>query len=217
MRNFVLLAALLFQDRTVLFEEGGAIEVRPAVASADHHATCVVTFPEDSIEVLVAAWNEADLSIEQRKNLLFLKLLRPSSGDLHIVGSSGSHYRLSIAPGSDSAVRIRKPAPRIGEAPPALEFVRSLRLGRLPPDARARRGGDAVLFRLGTTELRCRTVVESTAYTGFILEVRNTGDAPARLDPSKLRSAGLVLVGARDHVVPPGGKTTLYLVFARIP
>lgn len=217
MRTFLLLAALLLQDRTVQFEEGHAIEVRPAVASADRHATCVVSFPEESIEALVAAWNEADLSIEQRRNLLFLKLLRPASGDLHVLGASGSLYRLSISPGMDTAVRVRKPAPRQAEAPPALEFVRSLRLGRLPPDARARRGDDAVLFRLGGAELRCRLVVESTAYRGFILEVRNSGESPARIDPSKLRGADLVVIGARDHVVPPGGRTVLYLVFARTP
>ena len=217
MRSFLLLAALLLQDRTVLFEEGRAIEVRPPVASPDRHASCVVSFPEESIEALVAAWNEADLSIEQRKNLLFLKLLRPATGDLHVLGASGSLYRLSISPGTDTAVRVRKPAPRQAEAPPALEFVRSLRLGRLPPDARARSGGDAVLFRLGSVELRCRAVVETTAYKGFILDLRNTGETPARIDPSRLRGPELVLIGARDHVVPPGGRTVLYLVFARTP
>jgi hypothetical protein len=96
-----------------------------------------------------------------------------------------------------------------------LEFVRSLRLGRLPPDARARRGGGAVLFRLGATEMRCTYVVEGPVYAGFILEVRNSGDQPCRLDPSLLRSPDLVLVGAREHVIPPKGSTLLYLVFSR--
>jgi len=217
MRFLILSAALLVQDREVAFEEGRAIEVRPAVASADRNSTCVVSFPEESIESLVAAWNEADLSIEQKKNLLFLKLLRPATGDLHVLGASGTLYRLSIAPGADSAVRISRPASRAGETPPALEFVRALRLGRLPPDARARRGGDAVLFRLGATEWRCKFVVETPAYLGCILEVRNVGSVPFRIDPSKLRGPGLILVGAREHVVPSRGSTLLYLVFSRSP
>ncbi|HKS16606.1 MAG TPA: hypothetical protein VJU16_04785 [Planctomycetota bacterium] len=217
MRMLILFVALLPQDREVAFDEGRAIDVRPAVASADRHATCVVSFPEESIEAMVAAWNEADLSIELKKNLLFLKLLRPATGDLHVLGASGTLYRLAIAPGTDSSIRISRPQPRTAETPPALEFVRALRLGRLPPDARARRGGDAVLFRIGSTEMRCKIVVETTAYVGCILEVRNVGDAAARIDPSKLRGPGLILVGARDHAVPPKGSTLLYLVFSRTP
>lgn len=214
----MMLGPLLFvllQDRHVEFEEGKAIDVRPAVAAADRHATCVVTFPEESIEALVAAWNEADLSIEQKKNNLFLKLLRPASGDLHVLGASGLLYRLAISPGSDAAVRVVRPPTKAAEVPPALEFVRALRLGRLPPDARARRGGDAVLYRMGATETRCRVVVESRGYLGYVLEVRNVGDTPHRLDPSKLRGRDLVVIGAREHVVPPKGATLLYLVFAR--
>ena len=217
MKILMLAATLCLQERQVSFDEGRAVEVRPEVASADRHATCVVTFPEESIEGLVAAWNEADLSIEQKRNLLFLKLLRPSTGDLHILGASGILYRLSISPGTDTAVRIVRPSNRAVETPPALEFIRSLRLGRLPPDARARRGGDAVLFRLGAAEVRCRNVVESSAYIGCILEVRNSGDESCRIDPSLLRSPTLVLVGAREHVVAAKSSTLLYLVFARTP
>lgn len=217
MKLFIAMAAIFLQDRQVVFEDGRAIEVRPRVSTPDHHATCVVSFPEESIEAMVAAWNEADLSIEQRKNVLFLKLLRPASGDLHVLGGGGTLYRLSLAPGSDSSIRIMRPATRVAETPPALEFVRSLRLGRLPPDARARRGGDAVLFRLGTTEIRCKTIVEAPAYLGCVLEARNVGEAPSRIDPSKLKGPGLVLVGSREHIVPPKGSTLLYLVFARRP
>jgi hypothetical protein len=217
MKLFLLAAAILLQDRQVAFEEGRAIDVKPPVAGPDRHATCVVTFPEESIEALVAAWNEADLSLEQKRNVLFLKLLRPASGDLHVLGESGALYRLSISPGTDSSIRIHRPAPSKAEVPPALEFVRSLRLGRLPPDARARRGGDGVLFRLGTAEMRCKVVVESPSYRGFVLEVRNAGDAPCRIDPSRLRGPGLVLIGSRDYLVPARGSTLLYLVFASKP
>ncbi|HTF57004.1 MAG TPA: hypothetical protein VK661_07200 [Planctomycetota bacterium] len=217
MTTLMLAAAVLCQERQVPFEEGRAIEVRPAVAAADRHATCVVTFPEESIEAMVAAWNEGDLSVEQRKNLLFLKLLRPASGDLHVLGTGGTLYRLAITPGSDTSVRIVRTSPRAGEAPPSLEFVRALRLGRLPPDARARRSGDAVLFRIGAAELRCRFVVENAHYTGYVIELRNLAEAPHRIDPSKLRGPGLVLVAAREHIVPPKGATLLYLVFARAP
>jgi hypothetical protein len=215
-----LAAVLLFQEgkaREVLYVEGGAIEVRPVVATADRHATCVVILPEDSIDSLVAAWNEADLSVEQRRNHLFLKLLRPAGGDLHVLGSSGTLYRLSISPGADAEVRIHRPRPAAGAPAPSFEFVKALRLGKLPADAQARRGTDAVLFRIGATELRILLVVESPSYVGYILEVRNVGDRPHRLDLSKLRSRDLILAGAREHVVLPKSETLLYLVFASRP
>jgi len=221
MKYLALALAFFLQQgrsRDVLFEEGGAIEVRPAVSTPERHVTCVVAFPEDGIESLVAAWNEADLSIEKRRNLLFLKLLRPVEGDLHVVGSSGSLYRLSIRPGDDGSVRILRPRKREpGEAAPSLEFIRAMRLGRVPADATVRRGADHVLFRLGGTEARCRFVYESPAYLGYVLEVRNLGESPVRIDPSTLRSAGLIVSGARESVVAAKGATLLYLVFERKP
>ena len=220
MKWIALAVALLCQDgktREVLFEEGKSVDVRPAVATADRHASCVVIFPEDSIEALVAAWNEADLSVEQRRNHLFLKLLRPVSGDLHVVGSSGTLYRLSISPGTDAGVRVHRPRPREGAPVPSLEFIKALRLGRLPADAQARRGSDTVLYRIAAMEFRCRFVIQDPSYTGYVLEARNLGDHPHRIDLSKLRGLDLIMAGAREHVVPPKSATLLYLVFTSRP
>jgi len=213
-------AALLWQEgkiRDVLFEEGRSIEVRPAVATGDRHASCVVIFPEDSMETLVAAWNEGDLSVEHRRNHLFLKLLRPVSGDLHVVGSSGTLYRLSISPGADAGVRVHRPRPREGAPAPSLEFIKALRLGKPPADAQARRGTDAVLYRIAAMEIRCRFVIQDPSYVGYVLEARNLGDRAHRIDLSRLRSPDLILAAAREHVVPSKSATLLYLVFASRP
>lgn len=219
--RYVALALACFvqqgRSREVRFEEGAAIDVRPGISRPERHATCVVAFPEDSLESIVAAWNEADLSLEKRGNLLFLKLLRPVEGDLHVVGGSGTLYRLAIRPGDDGFVKIVRSDRKSFRPAPSLEFVRAMRLGRVPPDATVRRGAAGALFRWGAAEASCRYVYESADYLGYVLEVRNGGDEPLRLDPARLRSPDLVLAGARELTVPAKGSTCLYLVFARKP
>ncbi|MBI4566484.1 MAG: type-F conjugative transfer system secretin TraK [Planctomycetes bacterium] len=217
------LAVLLFvqegQTRDVLYREDARIDVYPPVSSEDRHVTCVVLFPEDSIESLVAAWKETDLSLERRNNALFLKLLKPVEGDLHVLGSSGTLYRLAIRPGTDTAVRIRRPqAPRPERErrlAPSLEFIRAMRMGWVPPETSVRRAGKGDAFRLGPLHARCRTVYENDAYSGFVVELRNTESVPYRIDPSRFRAKALIVVGLRAHVVPPQGNTLLYLVFGR--
>lgn len=219
--KYVALALACFlqqgRSREVRFEEGAAIEIRPAVSAPDRHATCVVAFPEDSLDSIVAAWNESDLSLEKRGNLLFLKLLRAVEGDLHVVGGSGTLYRLAIRPGDDGSVRIVRTDRRSTRPAPSLEFVRAMRLGRVPSDATVRRGAPGVLFRWGAAEASCRYVYESVDYLGYVLEIRNGGEEAMRLDPSRLRSPELVLAGAREMSVPAKGSTLLYLIFARKP
>ncbi len=221
MKYAALALAFFLQEgrsRNVVHEDGRAIEVRPAVSTPDRHASCAVAFPEESIETLVAAWNEADLSIERRKNLLFLKLLRPAEGDLHVIGSSGTHYRISIKPGDDGSVRILRPAAaRRDGTPPSLELVRAMRLGQVPADTTVRRGASRLVLRAGAVEARCQWVYESAAHVGYVLEVKNPGEEPVRIDPSVLRSPDLVLAGSREAVVPPKGSTLLYLVFSVHP
>jgi len=112
----ILAAALLFQDRQVAFEEGRAIEVRPAWPRRPPLPRAV-SFPEESIESMVAAWNEADLSVEQKRNLLFLK-------------SSGPRPRSSCARGQ------RNPVPVVPSGPGS--DSQSASSGRLPGPPRRR-------------------------------------------------------------------------------
>ena len=218
MKYLLLASAALLQDgrpRDIRFEEGAAIAVRPTVATGDRHSSCVVSFPEESIQGLVAAWSEADLSMERRGNLLFLKLLRPVEGDLHVIGASGTLYRLAVSPGTDTSVRILRPEPAVRRGVPALDLIRAMRLGRPPLDVQVRHGSDGVISRIASLEIRCRWVFESPEYVGFVLEARNGAAQAQRLDVSRLRAKHLVVAAAKDAVVPADGSTHLYLVFAR--
>jgi type IV secretory pathway VirB9-like protein len=207
------------RTREVVYDPSRSIEIRPAVSDASHHVTCVVTFPEESIETLVAAWNEADLSIERKRDHLFIKLFRPVEGDLHVLGAGGTLYRLYIkaAEGEpDAQVRIVRPAEAAAKrSPAALELVRAMRLARPPETVSVRRAPNDVLFRAGSAEARARWVYESTHYTGYVVEVANGGESAVHLDPRCFAGRDLVLVGVRESVVPARSKTLLYLVFWR--
>lgn len=214
----LLLAQAAGRSREVAYDESRSIVIRPAVSDASHHVTCVVTFPEESIEALVAAWNEADLSIERKRDHLFIKLFRAVEGDLHVLGPGGTLYRLYIKPADadpDTQVRIVRPASGAKHAPGSLELVRAMRLARPPETVRVRRAPDEVLFRSGTLEARSRWVYESPHYAGHVVELTNLGDEPVHVDPRRFAGRDLVLVGVRDPVVRPQSKTFLYFVLWR--
>ena len=107
-----LLVLMALQDTREVYASDRPIEVRvPVSAEAQHRAT-VMTFPEESLEALVAGWNEGDLSIERRRENLFIKLLRKVQGDVHVLGASGALYRLTLVPAEgayDGHVRVLAP------------------------------------------------------------------------------------------------------------
>ncbi len=222
MRHALFLVLLLQADpgrtREAVYDESRPVEVRPAVSTADRHVTCVVTFPEESIETLVAAWNDQDLSIERRRGHLFIKLFKAAEGDLHVLGASGALYRLYLRPAAgepDGQVRIVRPAAEAKRAPAALEFVRAMRLASAHERISVRRAPDGVLFRTGPVAARPKWVYDSTHHLGYVVEVENAGDAPAHIDPRRFAGPDLVLVGVRDAVVAARSKTLLYFVFWR--
>ena len=111
------------------------IEVRVPISTEGRHQATVVSFPEDSLEALVAGWNENDLSIERRRENLFIKLLRKAQGDVHVLGGSGALYRLTIVPAEgpyDGHVRVLAPQESKRGAPESVELLRAMRLGRRP-------------------------------------------------------------------------------------
>jgi hypothetical protein len=218
--RWTLLLLLWGQDgasRDVPFDERRSVEIRLAVADASHHAACVVTFPEESIEAIVASWNEADLSLERRRENLFLKLLRKAEGDLHVVGASGTLYRLYLRPAggaADGRVRIVKSAEAKRAAVTSLDLVRAMRRGEAPAWATVR-SSELKLGTAGGCDYVARFVYEATHYAGFVIEVANRTEGAVRIDPSKFVSKDLVLVGAREMVAGPGKSTLLYAVFWR--
>lgn len=215
----IALLLLLGQEGREVILSDRPIEVRVPVSTEKDHRTTVVTFPEESLEALVAGWNEGDLSVERRRENLFIKLLRKSEGDLHVLGGSGTLYRLAVRPAEgagDGRVRILAPRDKARGAPEAIELIRTMRLGRRPAEGAVLQAS-GILYDSPEFSARMAYVYESTACRGFVVRVENVSADPRRLDLSRFVGRDLVLAGAREMVVPPGGKTLLYLVFAKSP
>jgi len=218
MNAFFLLPLLLQEGRDV-YASDRPIEVRVPVSTDAQHRATVVTFPEESLEALVTGWNEGDLSIERRRENLFIKLLRKSQGDVHVLGASGALYRLTLMPAEgayDGHVRILAPREQKRTIPEPVELVRAMRLGRRPAEGTVLRS-DQVVYASPELSARLVYVYECTAYRGFVVRVENVSPAPQRLDPSRFLSKDLVLAGSREMLVPPGEKSLLYLVFWKTP
>ncbi len=214
-----LLLLVVLQDAREVIASDRPIEVRVPVSTESRHRATVVTFPEESLEALVAGWNENDLSIERRRENLFIKLLRCAKGDVHVLGASGVLYRLSVVPAEDAYdghVRILAPKESKRSAPESLELIRAMRLARRPADGTVLRA-DQALYRSSEISAQLAFVYESTSYRGYVVRMENVGTSPHRLDPSRFLSKDLVLAGARELLLPPGGNTLLYLVFWKAP
>jgi hypothetical protein len=217
MSAFLLL--LILQDAREVYASDRPTELRVPVSTEAQHRATVVTFPEESLEALVAGWNENDLSIERRRENLFIKLLRKAQGDVHVLGASGALYRLTLVPADgayDGHVRILAPKEQKRTVPEPVELIRAMRLGRRPAEGTVLRSDQAV-YASPELSARLAYVYESTAYRGFVVRVENVGGSPQRLDPSRFLSKDLVLAGAREMALSPGEKTLLYLVFWKTP
>lgn len=217
MKAFFLLMVL--QDARDVIASDRPIEVRVPVSTDAQHRATVMTFPEESLEALVAGWNESDLSIERRRENLFIKLLKKVQGDVHVLGASGTLYRLAIVPAEgtyDGRIRILAPMERKRSLPESIELIRAMRLGRRPAEGTVLRA-DQTVYSSPELSARLAYVYESTSYRGFVIRVQNTGATPQRLDPSRFVAKDLVLAGARELLLPPEGKTHLYLVFWKAP
>jgi hypothetical protein len=217
MTAFLLM--LVLQEAREVIASDRPIEVRVPVSTDAQHRASVVTFPEESLEALVAGWNESDLSIERRRENLFIKLLHSARGDVHVLGASGALYRLSVVPADgayDGHVRILAPRETKRSAPESLELIRAMRLGRRPAEGTVLRA-DQALYASPEISARLAYVYESTSYRGYVVRMENVGASAYRLDPSRFVSKDLVLVGSRELLLPPGEKTLLYLVFWKAP
>ena len=215
----IVLLLLALQDAREVYATDRPVEVRVPVSGEAQHRATVVTFPEESLEALVAGWNEGDLSIERRRENLFIKLLRKSQGDIHVLGGSGALYRLTIVPADgpyDGHVRILAPREQKRTVPEPVDLIRAMRLGRRPPEGTVLRS-DQPLFSSAEFSATLLYVYESAAYRGFVVRIENVSGFPQRMDPSRFVSKDLVLSGARDVTLAPAEKTLLYLVFWKAP
>ena len=215
----IALLCILLQEAREVFLSDRPVEVRVPVSSEKEHRASVVSFPEESLETLVAGWNEADLSVERKRENLFIKLLRKAEGDLHVLGASGTLYRLSLKPAEgpyDGHVRILAPREKKKGAPEAIELIRMMRLGQRPTDGAVLKASEAV-YSSPAIAARLAYVYESTSCRGFVVRVENVSGDTQRLDPSRFVGKDLLLAGSREMLLKPGEKTLLYLVFTKTP
>jgi hypothetical protein len=212
-------ALLLAQEARDVLLGDRPVEIRVPVSADARHPATVVTFPEESLEALVAGWNEGDLSVERRRENLFLKLLRRAEGDLHVLGVSGTLYRLALRPADgayDGHVRLLVPRAKAAREPAPLELIRAMRLGRRPENATVLRA-EGLLYAGPDVATRAAYIYDTDALRGYVLRVENTSAATVRVDPSRFTGRQLVLAGARDMVLEPGARTLVYLVFGKTP
>jgi hypothetical protein len=213
-------------ERHVTVRDGETVRILARVSTRDEHYSTVVRFPEPITHV-VSSWDPSQISVQDEESRLVLKLQAKAEGYLDVTLSGGALVRLFVSgvpAGSsfDSAIQVRlagqaapggeKPAPK-GVASGALELIRAMRLGEVPPDASVRTGGAQVLFRTGDIQVKALYVYETARYRGWVLGLENLSTENAYpLDLAGMGGEALVAVGAREVLVPPGRSTRLYIV-----
>lgn len=210
--------------RTVIHHAGEPIPVAVPLSEAAKHRVTILSFPEPVARAIVP-WSEEDISIETDGREVVLKLLRAVEGDLAFRGRSGTLYRIRVAPSKgnneDGFIRIVLPDEK-PEAPPipaqaksgAIELLRSMRLGEIPTHAKVTAAPESVIHESEDLLVRPRLHYVTDVHEGLVLEfVNRRKDGNYRVDLSQFAAERLVLVGARELVVPPGKSTRLYLVF----
>lgn len=215
----ICLALALAQEARDVLLSDRPIEIRVPVSSDARHPAAVVSFPEASLEALVAGWNEGDLSVERRRENLFLKLLRRAEGDLHVLGASGTLYRLALRPAEgayDGHVRILPRPEKAGREPASLELIRAMRLGRKPEGASVLRA-KGLLYAGPDLAVRAVYVYDAAALRGYVVRVENVSRSSVRVDPSRFAGTRLVVAAAREMLLAPGSTTLVYLVFGAAP
>jgi hypothetical protein len=210
--------------RTVTHRAGESIPIAVPLSDAARHRVTILSFPEPVARAIVP-WSEEDISIETDGREVVLKLLRAVEGDLAFRGRSGTLYQIRVATAKgnneDGFIRIvlpiEKPKATPVPAPAksgAIEILRSMRRGEIPPNARVTAAPEAVLHESTDLVVRPRLIYVTDDHEGLVLELVNRrNDGPYRVDLSQFTGERLVLLGARELVIPPGGSTRLYLVF----
>lgn len=217
------------------FIRGQSIILNVAYSARAALVTCV-TFPEKSLKSIVAAWPESSVSLEHSGGNLFVKLLQEREGNVDVVGASGGLYRLYVKPTTagpyDETLEIAVAAKETsldGEMQPrpisagarsaALDLIVAMRRGEVPDGALVSAGPDHAVSASShrAAEMFIRLVYELDGFVGYVVELRNRSESEVSLDLSRYQQSDgllLLLIGAREMSVPPGGATLLYLVFS---
>lgn len=195
------------------------MEIRLPVAAPGDNRSCVVELPETRIASVVLAWREEDLSLEKRGGRLFLRLLRPVQGSLHVIGGSGILYRFHLRPAkegekSDAHVRLLSPPSRSTRRVPSIDLLRAMKTGTLPAGIRFRPEKE-ILLENETRSYRLLRRYDAPHHTGYLLLFENRTSEPARVEPARFDAEGLLLIGADRWEVPALSETRLYLVFQK--
>jgi hypothetical protein len=222
--------------RLMEWKEGAELHIRVPVATEKHEVMTTVAFPEGGIQAAVTGWGTNSITAIQKGGFLFLKLSKPSEGQLNVIGESGIHYLLyleGVKPdgpeGYDSYVKITRPKsgpaspstdrpPKPGDRPRpsgALQLMREMRLGNHPDGAEIVRAKGEVLYAGQELQIALLFVYNSAPYVGRVYELRNLSLRKIALDASRFRAAGeiLILSGLRENVIPASGSTRLYTIF----
>jgi hypothetical protein len=210
--------------KTIIHRTGESFTVAVPLSDAAKHRVTILSFPEPVARAIVP-WSEEDISIETDGNDVILKLLRAAEGDLAFRGKSGRLYRIRVVPAKggdgDGFVRIVLPKEK-PDSPPipvqaksgAIDLLRSMRLGEIPPNANVTAAPETALYESAELLVRPRLLYVTDVHEGLVLELVNRRkDGAHRVDLSKFAAERLILLGARELVIPPGGSTRLYLVF----
>jgi len=211
------------KTRNVELRDGETVSLRVRVSGPNESVLTAVTLA-DLVENVVSAWKDRDLSVEVQGAKLFLKLLSKAEGHLDVLTTGGTHVRLYIQPSAageeyDGHVVLRATVPdKVSpdapkKLPDALELVKAMRLGTIPPGTSVKRGGDATVTMAGDIEGRLVFVYETSSYRGYVLRLTNTSPTAAyRVDVTRFTAPRLVLAGAKSLVVAPQKSTLVYLV-----
>lgn len=209
--------------RTVRVKDGDTVTLRLRVYQEGQSYPTAILLPEE-IANLIHGWDPKYLSLDNQGRLLSLALLGKAEGYIDVVTAQGKHLRLLLVPVAeqhDSTVTVvlgdmpAEPdkAGRKSGASGALELIRAMRLGEIPADATVRSGENRILLRMPAVEVTSHYVYETGRYRGYVLGLANLSSKEAfHVDVSRFMGERLVLVGAKDVVIPPGQATRLFIV-----
>jgi hypothetical protein len=186
-----------------------------------------LTFPEP-IAAVPTGVDPAKLSLELDGTRLFLQPLDAQvQGVLFVIGASGRSYPIRFAVGrpADTEVVLALPAapgaPSTSSQPPPTASapgltVRALLAGMLRRTALpgVKEAADRQVL-LTTERLRITTtrVYLAGSLVGYLADAVNTTDAPLPLLLPEYYAPGLKAIATEAEVVPPRGRTRVYLVF----
>jgi TraK protein len=199
----------------------------PIVVRLQHRQPTALTFPEPITAVPTGA-EATKLSLELEGHRLFLQPLEPQvQGLLFVLGVSGRNYpiRFLVGTPADTDVVLVLQAPASLPATAHLEnpvpnapglTVRALlaaMLRRTVPPGVTEAADRQVLLTTDRLRLTTTRVYVAGPLNGYLAEAVNRTEQPVPLLLPEYYAPGLKAITAEAEVLPPQGRTRVYLVF----